>query len=148
MTECIEHLNVTALTYFERLEPARRRGRECGLLADTFSERRTLLGQYILKALRRPALRLKAPRVFRPARADLDFGDVCDRFRGAQRTFGELLERASGLDLGRIKLPTPVSRFIRLTAAEAFEIHALHEERHLRQAEAVVASPGFPDSTG
>ena len=54
-------------------------------------------------------------------------------------------ESADGLDLGRIRFGTPVLSLARVTMAEAFEMPALHEPRHLAQAERVKQAEGYPD---
>jgi len=41
-------------------------------------------------------------------------------------------------------MATPVSRFLRVTAAQAILIHVYHEPRHLAQAERLTRHPGFP----
>jgi hypothetical protein len=45
-----------------------------------------------------------------------------------------LAQSADGLDLARIKVPTPISRLIRLSLGMTFAQVAAHERRHLDQA--------------
>jgi hypothetical protein len=47
------------------------------------------------------------------------------------------LERADGLDLRRIKVATPISRFLKMSLGMMFAQAAAHEQRHLMQARRV-----------
>ena len=47
------------------------------------------------------------------------------------------LERAEGLDLRRVKVATPISRFLRMSLGMMFAQVAAHERRHLAQARRV-----------
>ncbi len=146
--QCVEHLNASAGLYFGAMEEAIRRGRERGWTGTAPYGRGTLLGRLLL-SLVDPAntKKVKAPAIFHPAASELDFAAVCDAFRAANRRFGELMPQADGLDLARIRLPSPVTRLIRLSLAQAFELHSLHEPRHLAQAERVTRLEGFPGPT-
>ena len=81
--------------------------------------------------------KVKAPSVFQPPE-DLAAYDL-ERLVEVHRT---LLETARGIDdagLGRRKIATPLTRFLRLAACDAVEVQRLHGERHLRQALAAAA---------
>jgi hypothetical protein len=47
------------------------------------------------------------------------------------------LERADGLDLRRVKVATPISRFLKMSLGAMFAQIAAHERRHLEQARRV-----------
>ena len=47
------------------------------------------------------------------------------------------LARAEGLDLRRIKVATPISRFLKMSLGAMFAQIAAHERRHLEQARRV-----------
>jgi len=49
------------------------------------------------------------------------------------------LERAEGLDLRRVKVPTPITRFMKMSLGMMFAQVAAHERRHLAQARRVRA---------
>ncbi|MCG8455574.1 MAG: DinB family protein [Holophagales bacterium] len=143
VAECIEHLNVTADLYLPRMEAAIRRGREKGLEGRAPFERRTLLGRFLLSALDPGASRrVPAPKRFRPQQAELDFSEVCTRFSTGLERFRDASGEADGLDLDRIRLPTPIAPVPRLTLAEAFTIHRHHIPRHLAQAKAALDAVG------
>lgn len=83
-------------------------------------------------------MKVKAPGVFRPEDGLHENAATLAAFLDAEKRMVGLLRRAAGLPLGRIKFGTPVSRFVRVSLAQAFEIHALHNHRHLEQAEQAV----------
>ena len=144
--ECLEHLAVSAEQYLERLGPALAAARVEGLTGTGPWRRRTLFGWMILRVLDPDAKRtFAAPGVFAPSPpAELELKGVRERFRSGLESLLDLAREADGLDLDRIRLATPISPWPRITAAEAFRIHALHFPRHLDQAEAVMQLPNYP----
>ena len=148
---CIDHLVVSSETYFTKLEPALTRARIVGQTGSQPYGRGTLVGRLLLGVLDPKRAKVKAvpaPRAFRPATGAIDFERSCAAFRAVQTRWHEILRRADGLDLGRIKLAMPVSWFLRLTAAQAILVHVYHEPRHLAQAERLTRLPDFPRAVG
>ena len=145
IVECLDHLNQTAVGYLPRMEAAIERARRRGVTGSEPYPERSFLGSMILRVLKPGAGRtVGAPRPFRPRREALDLEAVAAELRAGLARFVELAELADGLDLGRVRLATPVAPWPRLTAAEAFEIHRLHIPRHLAQAQAVKTAAGYP----
>ena len=144
--ECFEHLAVSAEQYLDRLGPALAVARARQHTGAGPWRRRTLFGWMILRVLDPDAGRtFPAPTVFAPSPpSDLELADVRERFRSGLEGLLDLALQADGLDLDRIRLATPISRWPRITAAEAFRIHALHFPRHLDQAERVMRLPDYP----
>ncbi len=144
---CIDHLVVSAESYFDGLEPALDSGRAAGRTGAAPYGRGTWGGRLLLGVLdpERPSFRaVKAPSVFRPRTETVEFLPTCNAFRAVQSRWHDILQKADGLDLGRIKLATPVSPLLRVSAAQAILIHTYHEPRHLAQAERLIAHPDFP----
>ena len=56
----------------------------------------------------------------------------------------EQIERAEGLDVSRMRMPSPFLKLMRLPLGAFLEALAGHELRHLKQARRVTADPGFP----
>ena len=145
---CLDHLNRSSTTYFERLEPAIAAARDAGLAGGAPYGKGTWVGRFLLGVLDplRPTFRaVKAPRAFRPAAIeDIDFAAACAEFRAVQERWHAVLRQADGLLLGEVKLATPVSKLLKVTAHQAILIHVFHEPRHLAQAERVVQHREFP----
>jgi len=69
---------------------------------------------------------------------------VIDRFLAANKACRELIVRARGKDVNRIRFWNPLVPGVRFTVGVGFEIIASHEQRHLQQAERVKDSKNFP----
>jgi hypothetical protein len=74
-----------------------------------------------------------APKHFRPLHGQ-PVTAVLPSFLHLQSQLTLLAQSAEGLDLARIKVPTPISRLIRLSLGMTFAQVAAHERRHLEQA--------------
>ena len=88
--------------------------------------------------------RFKAPSKFVPPATTYDVEPVLEAFVGLQETWEDCLHAADGLDLARIKVPSPAIGLLRFPLGATFAIQVTHERRHLHQAREVTALPGFP----
>jgi hypothetical protein len=146
IAECIEHLNQTLGSYNERLALAIDKARRLDKTGGEPYGRGTFAGRFLVNFLRQPSKKVSAPGVFQPSASELEIAVVGDTFRGACSRLVELAEEADGLALGAVKIASPVSRFFRLSVAQAFEVQDLHTPRHLAQAERVRQHQSFPAS--
>jgi hypothetical protein len=146
IAECLAHLNATLAAYAPGMDAALARGRERGLRGGPPFAAGPLAGRFILRAMRGGPRRMKvpAPKVFRPAASALVWPAVAREQRELVEAMRARLAAAEGLDLGRIRMPSPAGWLVQLSLAQVFEIHALHGHRHLDQAERVRAAPGYP----
>ena len=143
--ECVEHLNQGLKAYVKSLGPAIEAARAAGKTGTEPYGRGTFAGRFIIKFLKKgPGKRAPAPKVFRPDSSRLDIKDVVANFRRNAEELSELADAADGLKLGHIKIATPVGKLIRVSLAQAFELHTLHTPRHLAQAERVKLAEGYP----
>lgn len=62
---------------------------------------------------------------------------ILPTFLHVQRQFTLQIERADGLDLRRVKVPTPITPLLKLSLGATFQQAAAHERRHLAQARRV-----------
>lgn len=95
------------------------------------------LGNYFTKIMRPGAdgkitNKMKAPKNHRP-QPDLDVKKVMDTFLHQQQQLLSLLERAKEKDIGAIKTPISISRFIKLKTGDVFRFFIAHEQRHFLQ---------------
>lgn len=130
--DCLAHLNVTGRLYADKLSAAITQAQEKGVRgAGPF--RYGLLGGLFVRLQEPPVKRrVKTPKVFVPAAAPDE--DVVTPFLSLQDVFWGLSERAEGLDLARVTVTSPATRFLRLSLLEAFGATLAHERRHLWQA--------------
>ncbi|MGQ0647924.1 MAG: DinB family protein [Gemmatimonadaceae bacterium] len=145
VAECFEHLIVTTGAVATRMREAINRGRERGLTGSgpfrygRFS--RWFEGQMEPP----PRRRMKTPRVFAiTTGSSHEKSRVMHDLDAAGATWQELLERARGLDLQRVKTVSPAASLLRFPLGAYFRISTAHERRHLWQAEQVLHAAGFP----
>lgn len=144
---CMEHLVKSSEIYFANIEAALNKGRAAGRTGGEPYGNGTFMGRFFLGVVnpdRAQFKAVKAPGLFLPRTGAIDFGEMSERFRAVQKRWSGVLRAADGLALGRIRLATPLSPFIRMTAAQAIQLHAWHEPRHLEQAERLTGHPDFP----
>lgn len=137
VAECIDHLNATSRAYLPVLRGAVGTGRTQGRPPrDTY--RRDLIGWLICSSLEPPA-RLRfttSPRFVPEVIRDRDI--VLADFDRWQRDLIVLLDDVANVDASAVKVVSVFSDRIRYTLYSAYRILAVHERRHLWQAERVV----------
>jgi len=133
--QCIEHVSLANELNAGALASALRDGPR--VPASDEHIRTGLLWRILLKGVE-PGTRLRgfAPRVLRPA-GRLDPCATRRRFQDTHATLRELVGRCEGIDFNRIRFPHPAIR-LRISAGATLWLVALHESRHLRQAERAV----------
>lgn len=65
-------------------------------------------------------------------------------FLSLQDQLEKRMTQADGLDLGRVRVSSPISRSIKMSLGQSFALVLAHERRHLWQARQVRGSAGFP----
>lgn len=101
----------------------------------------TLAGGMMVRSFRSER-KLPAPKMFRPAPEPR--ADVLEEFLARERELLRRIERARDLELRKTRLPSPLSRLIRINLGDALGILVEHARRHLGQMERVRARVGFP----
>lgn len=138
VAECLAHLIATGQAVIPKLERGIERGKAKGWYSDG-PYRYGVLGNMFVswssddilpprKPLRAPKLYTPPPGPDRPIEATLA------GFETLQDDYAKVVERADGLDLGRIKVSSPVTRLLRLSLGQWFRLLAGHQRRHLWQA--------------
>ncbi len=134
--ECLAHLTMTGHLELGHIETAIEQGRARGLTgAGPFEY--PALERFILRETEPPARHtMPAPKRLIPAH-NQPLTAVMPTFFHVQRMFLLAIERADGLDLRRVKVVTPISRFLKVSLGTMFAQAAAHERRHLAQARRV-----------
>ena len=148
IAQCLDHLNAVAKPYAEALTrgiaEAKSRGQAAGPGVSY-----SWLERWMIRSLEPPpGRRLPAPKMFAPAASadHYQVDGVVSEFTTIRAGLIELLELANAVDVGRAKITSPVTRFLRLRIGAAFAFLAAHDRRHIWQARQVRKSSGFPES--
>ena len=134
IAECIVHLNL----FSDAFVPAIRQSCEYARAEEWFSDgpfKMDVMGRLLRYALEPPS-RWKAVTTleFEPTFIE-PLEQVVPTFVEFQSQLIQLVDIASGLDLNRIKIASPVSNHIRYNLYSCFLIIAAHQRRHLWQAD-------------
>ena len=143
IAECLDHLNTTARLYLPHLDTGIAEGLRRGLYGKgPFTH--DLIGRLFVRSMEPPArIKVKAPARFQPP-PQRSRSAIMAAFGGYQVQFIDRLHQASGLDLTRAKVRSPLSPWIRMSLNSGFALMAAHERRHLWQARRVASAAGFP----
>jgi hypothetical protein len=133
VADCLHHLLVTgghSLASIRRaLVDARARG---GLRRGPF--RHGIVGNWFVRLMDAPpSMKFNAPKAYRPA-PDLSASEIVNGFFALQQDFARALVEADGIDLSRVKVDNPVTRWFRLSLGQEFALTMAHERRHVWQA--------------
>ncbi len=136
--EVLEHLCVSDELY----EPKMRKliaGARRDAAAANREWKPTLLGGMIAGGLEKPR-KLKALKVFQPGRTPRQ--GVLEAFFGLQHAMLGLLDDASSVDWGKVKLGSVAMPWFapKMNLGDTFRIHAVHTLRHTAQIERVAAA--------
>ena len=129
--ECLEHLNL----YGDYYLPAMQQQMGKSKLAPQQHFRSGLLGNYFANSML-PKAKLNKMKTFQdknPAGSQLDSGAM-ERFIQQQELLLQMLEQARNTDIGRIKIPITLSKWIRLKLGDTLRFVIYHNERHIQQA--------------
>jgi hypothetical protein len=141
--QCFEHLIKTN----ERFLPALARvakGERKSSTWERVSPLSGFFGRLMIKSLRPDSgRRFKAPAKLVPSASDVD-EKIIARFVAHQGRLAEAVHAAGHVDLKRIVVTSPVARFVTYSLLDACRIVAVHERRHIAQAERVMSREGFP----
>lgn len=144
--ECLKHVNQAVGTYAVHMTQAIETAKLKGKTGHEPYSKGTLIGRIILSAMRRGPERMKvrSPRVFRPSGGSDEKDNVLQTFDKIMAMLSSLAEQSDGMPLGHVRFGTPAGPLVRVSLAQAFDIHALHCHRHLDQAERVINHEQFP----
>lgn len=141
--EVIAHINQTNRMYFTAIDDAIRKGKERRMFSRG-PYRHGKMGEFILRAMEPPPRRrFRAPRVFAPPVGEAGLAAL-QEYEELFARAASLLREANGLDLGKVHIVSPASRFVRIGLGQAFRLVAAHGRRHLWQIQRILQEPGFP----
>jgi DinB superfamily len=133
--QCLEHLNVYGRHYLPEIEKALEKGEKTA--AKTFKS--GWLGDYFYRLMLPNTegslkSKMKAPKDAQPP-VELDARAVLAEFIEQQEQLLQLIERARQVNLGSVRVPISLSKWIRLKLGDTFLFLTAHLERHVLQIE-------------
>ncbi|HVZ41953.1 MAG TPA: DinB family protein [Candidatus Kapabacteria bacterium] len=144
--DCINHLNIVGHAYIPLLEKAIAEGRAAGRTASS-PFRHGWLGNLFVGTMEPPVrMKVRAPRMMQVLTAQHDLDAEEKEFMRQQDEFCRLVGEADGLDLGKIRITSVVTRLLRLSLGQWFWFVVAHERRHLWQAWNVRNNDAFPSA--
>jgi hypothetical protein len=139
--QCLEHLCITNEAYLPAISLALNGKPDAPVEQITPG----WFGRWFIRSFIEPSpvtKRAPAPAKIRPT-AHVG-ASVLERFLAGNESFRELTVQAHAKNVNRIRFWNPFIPGIRFTVGTGLQIVVGHERRHLRQAERVLHSPGFP----
>jgi hypothetical protein len=144
IAECIAHLTAGGTIYLEPIGDAIERGIERAMYGGR-DFHPTRWGRWLIGQMEPPPRRrMRAPRRIRPQRLETA-ARLAAEFEAMHRAMIDLIRRATGLDLSRVKLRSPLLPVIRMSLGTCFAFLLAHERRHLWQARQVRQELRFPE---
>ena len=145
IADCLDHLVVTGNESLPRIRSAISEARSRQLFSNK-SFRHSVPGNLLIRLMDAPPrIRFKAPKAYAPV-LNLPVAEVVEKFFLLQDELLTELRAAQGINLRRVKVTNPVSKWWQMSLGEEFALTAAHERRHLWQAwrvrEKIVSSGG------
>ena len=95
-----------------------------------------IVGRWMVGSMEPPVRRrMRAPRVIAPA-GGVALAEAVTDFVDSQRELRRCVGSAAGLDLGGVRIRSPLAPILRMRLGTAFALVAAHQRRHLWQARA------------
>jgi hypothetical protein len=134
--ECIDHLNVTDADYTAQIEKGINEAKEKKLFTEGNYKTSWFAGKFIKNVEPPVKRRLKAPVKWTP-HSELSIDKVTKNFIDLKGRYIELLKKSDGVNIGKIRIPSPATNLIKFPVFVLFKINAAHQRRHLWQAKNV-----------
>lgn len=142
--ECFEHLIVSHRLYYDKLSEVIGKSKLKIRKSEDLQIKNSYIGKKIIESVKPDShKRIKTFKMFLPP-SEISTEDLFERFILLQNKFVKLIEKLKVANLSKIKLSSPVSKLIRLNAADVLMIIIYHNSRHIMQAEKIVDLCFFP----
>jgi hypothetical protein len=142
VAECLAHLTLTSNAYLPVIGQALEEGRRRGLVQSGRGFRMGVAARMLAWWMEPPyRLRSRTPAAFVPAVDDP--ADALPQFLDRQQKLLNVVADADGLAIDRLLIASPFASRVRYSVYAAFRLIAVHERRHLWQAEQTVRKLGL-----
>ena len=135
--QCLDHLVVSDMLYFPALKKIAE-GKYKMKTWERISPFSKLFGKMLADQVTEQVKRkLKAPKVLKPSSSNIDTG-IHERFQKHLDTLIAYISACSREDIDKIRITSPVSKFITYNLRHTFIMLSQHLHRHLNQAERII----------
>jgi DinB superfamily len=133
--DCLQHLNVAVKTALPAFDRAIAEGRAKNQTA-TGPFRYGWFSRMMVASMEPPPkFRMRSPRLIRvPENKTYRGADVLPEFVRVRDQLAERVRQGDGLDLGRVRTISPISRLVRMPLGAYFNFILAHDRRHIWQA--------------
>ena len=139
VVQLLDHMNTAGWLLLHSIEDAIRDAQREGPYGDPPFEYGFVSRWFVRSMKPSSGWTFTAPSVFEPDPSHtLRPNEVVEEFRGLQEQFADCVAAAEGLDLRRIRIPSPAVPLLRISMGAWFESTLAHEERHLQHAREVL----------
>ncbi len=141
IAQVIEHLNSYNRYYLPEINKALQQGKDKNVPFHAVFKPGAF-GNYFTKLMQPGAdgkigNKMNAPKDHRPA-ANLDVSKVFKEFLEGQQMLLSYLKVARVTDIGKLRVPISISRFVKLKLGDTFRFLIAHQQRHMLQAQRVL----------
>jgi DinB family protein len=131
--ECVDHLIITGKDYTNQIERGLKKAQHKNLILKS-NYKFSWLGKSFIKNIEPPVKRkFKVPARWTPD-SKLNLKNLKSEYLNLQDRYIDLIYDSNGLDIMKVKLPSPATSLLRFSIYEMFAVNAAHQRRHLWQA--------------
>jgi hypothetical protein len=143
IAQCLDHLIVSNKTYYPSFEKLISHSYRLSFF-QKLNPFKKLPGPLMVRSMSSESKKtFKSPKIFEPTSSNISPRIVSD-FINHQEEMKKYYQRLGQLDTKNLIMASPVSGFITYTLSDGMQLLAVHEQRHLKQAENVLNHPNFP----
>jgi len=140
--QCFEHLIKTNELFYDELDKIAAGSRTNSVL-ETYSPLSGLFGNLLISSLKKDARKFKAPspKIVPPSEIDANIVEI---FAAHQSELIGKIKRTETADWQKTKVTSPFMKLVTYKLSDGYQVIVEHEKRHVRQAERVIQTEGFP----
>jgi hypothetical protein len=143
IAQCMTHLNVVNRIDLPMIAAEIEKAKMAGKF-ESGPFRYGFLSKWFVRFMDAPAkTKTKAPKTYVPP-AEAPCQQTLDEFIAHHNRLTELVKRANGVDLRRVKVPSPVGKWLKFPLGQRFALILSHDRRHLWQVNEVRKEATFP----
>ena len=131
--QCIAHLNTVNELYAGSIHRSILDARQRGLTYAGEQTQLTWFERWFLKTMGTPRIKIPAPSKFKPVGTAFEREQLLTAWTSSHERLVQLAQSAEGLDLLRVKVPSPVTSLLKVSLLCAFKIPIAHNGRHFLQ---------------